>query len=293
MVSVEVRFITITDDCLQRAGFDTDSNQPQFLDNKGLFHLMETAQADVQTNVMQAPRMTTGSGQMCTIKAGDSQTFVTGVDFLADDTNKGVIFQPRSTTIETGTNVSVKPVVSADKRYVRMDINAELSDLAKPVNMVPITIPFWAAGEPIDSKHCTPFTQQIQLPVKNVQLMVSNTVTVPDGGTVLLAGKKTVREVREEPPVPKYMARFFKPTVRRVTENTLVLVTPRIISQEETEVGVACPKSVVPTCLPVAAQTVAQFAGTQVAIPAVLSLVEYTIPVVKDAASKLLTPNDN
>src|SRR5271165_5454215 len=102
MVSVEVRFITITDDCLQRAGFDTDSNQPQFLDNKGLFHLMETAQADVQTNVMQAPRMTTGSGQMCTIKAGDSQTFVTGVDFLENDTNKGVIFQPRSTTIETG-----------------------------------------------------------------------------------------------------------------------------------------------------------------------------------------------
>jgi hypothetical protein len=80
----------------------------------------------------------------------------------------------------------------------------------------------------------------LQLPVTS-NLTVSTVVSVPDGGTVLLGGIKRLREGRNMAGVPilnkiPYISRLFKNSgVGRETESVMLMVTPRIIIQEEEE----------------------------------------------------------
>jgi len=80
----------------------------------------------------------------------------------------------------------------------------------------------------------------VQLPVI-AQISVSTVVSVPDGGTVLLGGIKRLREGRKMAGVPilnkiPYISRLFKNSgVGRETESIMLMVTPRIIIQEEEE----------------------------------------------------------
>ena len=73
------------------------------------------------------------------------------------------------------------------------------------------------------------------------QVSVDTVVSVPDGGTVLLGGVKSLREGRNMAGVPilnkiPYISRLFKNTgVGRETESLMLMVTPRIIIQEEEE----------------------------------------------------------
>ena len=87
-------------------------------------------------------------------------------------------------------------------------------------------------GQPI------PFTQFIQQPTIS-NLMVQTTVAVPDGGTVLLGGLKTLSEGRNEsgPPVLSkipYLNRLFKNVgYGREAQSLMMMVTPRIIINRE------------------------------------------------------------
>ncbi|MEY3227507.1 MAG: hypothetical protein RLZZ536_2126, partial [Planctomycetota bacterium] len=80
----------------------------------------------------------------------------------------------------------------------------------------------------------------LQLPVIST-ISVSTVVSVPDGGTVLLGGIKRLREGRNMAGVPilnkiPYISRLFKNSgVGRETESIMLMVTPRIIIQEEEE----------------------------------------------------------
>ena len=80
----------------------------------------------------------------------------------------------------------------------------------------------------------------VQQPVVQ-KVTVITTVSVPDGGTVLLGGIKRLKEGRNEAGVPilnqlPYINRLFSNTgIGRETESLMMMVTPRIIIQEEEE----------------------------------------------------------
>ncbi|MBM4059432.1 MAG: type II and III secretion system protein, partial [Planctomycetes bacterium] len=80
----------------------------------------------------------------------------------------------------------------------------------------------------------------IQLP-EFLFTTVTTTVSVPDGGTVLLGGIKRQREGRNEYGVPilskiPYINRLFRNVgLGRTTDSLMLMVTPRIIIQEEEE----------------------------------------------------------
>jgi general secretion pathway protein D len=88
----------------------------------------------------------------------------------------------------------------------------------------------------------------VQLPSYSF-VSVTTTVSVPDGGTVLLGGIKRLSEGRSEYGVPilnkiPYLNRLFKNVgVGRNTQSLMMMVTPRIIIQEEEEekLGVTAP----------------------------------------------------
>ena len=89
----------------------------------------------------------------------------------------------------------------------------------------------------------------VQLPTFSF-VTVTTTVSVPDGGTVLLGGIKRLSEGRNEFGVPildkiPYLDRLFKNVgIGRDTSSLMMMVTPRIIIQEEEEekMGIAPPK---------------------------------------------------
>jgi hypothetical protein len=92
-------------------------------------------------------------------------------------------------------------------------------------------------------------TLTVQRPIFEI-VSVATTVSVPDGGTVLLGGIKRLREGRNMAGVPilnkiPYVSRLFKNTgVGRETQSLMLMVTPRIIIQEEEEelLGIDLPR---------------------------------------------------
>jgi general secretion pathway protein D len=76
---------------------------------------------------------------------------------------------------------------------------------------------------------------------------VTTTVSVPDGGTVLLGGIKRLSEDRAEFGTPildqiPYINRLFKNVgIGRETQSLMMMVTPRIIIQEEEEEKLGIP----------------------------------------------------
>ncbi len=234
-----------------------------FLSEIQVFLFMEAVQGDNRVNVMQAPRLTAFNGQTATLNVSDEQPFVTNVSVTIGPTGTP-IFQP---TVQTGGSVvqlTIQPVISADRRFVRLNFGAPQQSVNQiggqlgtgagggvtlinvvpgPVQTFPIVVPVFAAtplNGNTDPNQTIVFTQLIQQPVQQI-INITTTVSVPDGGTVVMGGLKRLEESRSEygPPILSkipYINRLFKNTgYGRSAESLLIMVTPRIIIQEEEE----------------------------------------------------------
>jgi type II secretory pathway component GspD/PulD (secretin) len=210
-----------------------------FLSDIQVFLFMEAVQGDTRTNVMQAPKLSLFNGQTSTITVTDTQIFVTGVTVTA--TGGQYTFNPITTPFPLGVFLTMNAVISADRRFVRMSLAPTLTNLVtQSIALFPVVVPIFpqldntATGQPVV------FTQYIQTPV-TAAVMVMTTVAVPDGGTVLMGGLKLLSEERKEygPPILSkvpYLNRLFKNTsYGRDAQSLLIMVTPRIIIQEEEE----------------------------------------------------------
>jgi type II secretory pathway component GspD/PulD (secretin) len=227
-----------------------------FLSDIQVFMFMEAAQGDQRTNVMSAPKLTLFNGQTSVLTVTDMQFFVTNVSVV--QAGGQVIFVPFNTPIPTGGIImTIQATISADRRYVRMNMTPTLTNLASAnVALFPMTTfitPIFeggAVGQPV------PFTQFLQQPVIDT-VGVLTTVNVPDGGTVLLGGLKRLSEGRNEfgPPILSkipYIDRLFKNVgYGREAESLMMMVTPRIIIGEEEEERQVGPAT---TVAPAAAQ---------------------------------------
>lgn len=210
-----------------------------FLNDIQVYMFMEAAQGDRRTNVMSAPKLTLFNGQTSTINVNDQQFFVTNVNVVGFGGQ--IVFVPINQPVPLGVSLAIQAVVSADRRFVRLNLAPTLSNLASAtVPLFPVTTfitPVFeggAQGQPI------PFTQFIQQPqISSVQ--IQTTVSIPDGGTVILGGLKTLSEGRNEfgPPVLSkipYVDRLFKNVgYGREAQSLLLMVTPRIIINSEEE----------------------------------------------------------
>jgi type II secretory pathway component GspD/PulD (secretin) len=245
-VSVEVRFLTVSDDCLAKLGLKGQeagkSGSPgmSMLDDTQVRVLMEAVQSDTRCNVMQAPKVTCFNGQKANIESTEKQSFVTGVDVQTVDGKK--VFRPKVQTLASGFRMSVLPTVSADQRTVNLQLGVSMTKMLTPkVPVFPVSVVVkpeekgQAAGEQPQT-----FTQFIQQP-RYSTLSVEKTLKIADGATALLSGWTQQREVCYEvsPPILgkiPYVSRLFKNVgYGRETENLLVMVTPRIIVRQEEE----------------------------------------------------------
>lgn len=214
-----------------------------FLSDVQVFMLLEAAQGDRRTAVMQAPKITVFNGQTATITVTDSAFFLLGV--TANVTGFGnLFFSPTQTPLPLGVTMTVTPVVSADRRFVRLNMSPTLTNLSStnvPLIPVQIPIPTFVFGPGVGGTAGPPehiFQMFFQQPTVTT-IAVDTTVNVPDGGTVLMGGLKTLSEARNEfgPPILSkipYINRLFRNIgYGREAQSLMIMVTPRIIIQEE------------------------------------------------------------
>jgi type II secretory pathway component GspD/PulD (secretin) len=211
-----------------------------FLSECQVFLLLEAAQGDQRTNVMQAPKLTLSNGQTAAISVTDQQFFVTNVQVIQQGGQ--LAFLPQNTNFATGVNMTIQATISADRRFVRVSFSqVTLSNLASAIiPLFPIVTPVIPTFEGGFQANPVLFTQFLQQPVFDT-VTVSTTVTIPDGGTVVLGGLKRLSEGRNEfgPPVLSkipYLQRLFRnQAFGREVESLLIMVTPRVIINEEEE----------------------------------------------------------
>jgi type II secretory pathway component GspD/PulD (secretin) len=218
-----------------------------FLSQIQVSMLLEAAQGDSRTNVMQAPKITVFNGQTAFINVTTTEFYNIGLQPIQQN-NGQIIFQPQNTPFPFGTILRVTPVVSADRRFVRMNLSPNINAKQFPANNAPlfpiqVQIPNLVDGpfgQQIQVGQPILFTTYVQQPTFNT-IQLNTTVNVPDGGTVLLGGLKTMSEGRNEagPPILSkipYLDRLFRNVGwGRDARSIMILVTPRIIINEEEE----------------------------------------------------------
>ncbi|QEG25417.1 Bacterial type II and III secretion system protein [Gemmata obscuriglobus] len=215
-----------------------------FLNDIQVYTFLEMAQGDQRSNIMQAPKLTMFNGQTATLTVAETQFFVTNVQVVS--VNGQIVFIPQQQQLPSsgqGTlSITVQAVVSADRRFVRLNLPVQLGVQAgAAVPLFPITTFITPVFEGGSQGQPIPFTQFLQQPSFTL-LDIQTTVVCPDGGTVLLGGLKRLSESRNEfgPPflskIP-YLNRLFKNVgVGRETTHLMIMVTPRIIINAEEEI---------------------------------------------------------
>ena len=240
----------------QFGGFDATAGATvgfAILNDIEAFFFINAAAGDKRTNVLQAPKVTLFNGQQAFVSDTSQTPFVISVipvvgDFAAAQ-------QPVIVVLSEGTFMTVQAVVSNDRRFVRLTVVPFFSKIGNVQT-------FTFQGSSSTTQQTTRngivnqatglFTNNtdntttnntgvtVQLPTFSF-VTVTTTVSVPDGGTVLLGGIKRLSEGRNEFGVPildeiPYVNRLFKNVgIGRETSSLLMMVTPRIIIQEEEE----------------------------------------------------------
>jgi general secretion pathway protein D len=250
----------------QFGGFDATAGATlgfAILSDIEAFFFINAAQGDKRANVLQAPKVTLFNGQQAFVSDTSQSPFVISVipvvgDFAAAQ-------QPVIVVLSEGTFMTVQAVVSNDRRFVRLTVvpyfskigdvstfqftgsSTTTTDTTRSGIQAAATDPAKLWNAKGDNSTTTTSGTTVQLPTFSF-VTVTTTVSVPDGGTVLLGGIKRLSEGRQEYGVPMldklpYLNRLFKnAAIGRDTSSLMMMVTPRIIIQEEEEEKIGIPQ---------------------------------------------------
>jgi hypothetical protein len=227
-VQVEVKVVEVPDSFCERAGCDLGRRQAgganppvAFLTDAQAAGLLECVQGERRANVLCHPKLMLIDMQPGRLRVGETQRFLTGLELTAGP--NGVERKPRYQTVDTGLTLTATPQVSADRKRVLLRLGYRTSQLGGPAPATAVKV-----GEE---------TEVVAAPAVNVQ-EIRATVSLPDGGTALLAGPAVTREERFESRLPVLsnipsMSRLAvnKGTVQ-ATYQQLILVTAKVLAPE-------------------------------------------------------------
>lgn len=196
-----------------------------FLDNIQVDFLLRASQVDRRASDLDSPRLVLFNGQRAAFESFVEQDYIAALTPVIGD-NAGA-FEPNIDTALTGRSLDVQATVSADRRYVTMTVRT-FTRVTGDFRTV-----FFGGSQTVGSGFVELATQTTQ--------QVRTTVSVPDGGTLLIGGLKLSGERDVDAGVP-ILSRI--PILKRAFSNTsnvkddqilLILIKPTIIIQEEAE----------------------------------------------------------
>jgi len=204
----------------------------QFLDDIQVDFLVKATQSDRRTVTLTAPRLTFTNGQIANMYVATQVAFVSDLQPVVGDS--AVAFDPTLATVNEGVRLVIEGTISADRRYVTMNVD---TSVAKIIGFQNTAITAIAGGLAVNSAATQSFIQRPTTTVTRVQ----TTVTVPDQGTILLGGQRLVSQQEVESGVPvlskiPIINRFFSNRIEVREEQTLlILIKPTVLIQNEEE----------------------------------------------------------
>jgi len=200
--------------------------------------LLQATDADRRSVQLTAPRLTFTNGSSATISVVEQQAFVSDLQPVVG--TRSVAFDPQPGGVSSGCFLLVDGVVSADRRYVTMEIQSGISQVEGFEEfVVSAQTQGGGTGDGTVETEQT-FFGVLQQPT--VQTTIVRTgVTVPDQGTLLLGGQRFATETEIETGVPvlsqlPILNRLFSNRIETREERTLmILVKPTILIQNEEE----------------------------------------------------------
>ncbi len=201
-----------------------------FLDDLQVNFLLEATQMDRYSSVVQAPKVIVENGHFAVISVTTLFYYVEEVEVTIGEAAGGT--EPTLEADAIGTTLGVTASTN-DLHYVHLSLSPRISTRAPDADLVWETA-LISAGSQTVLTQTRPGSRVID---------IQTTVSVPDGGTLLLGGLKQTGEIEREAGVPilsklPIIKRFF--SNRSMTKDTftlLILVKPRIIIREEVEPG--------------------------------------------------------
>jgi len=267
-VSIEARFLTVSEDFLEQVGLDVDFrynfggdigfidfNQESYgsavltnvagdspalsfiggygsvLDDLQVNFLVSATQDREDTRTLNAPKVTVLSGESASIEMLSEQNYVANYEFSQTTTTGD---QPVIASIAT-------PTIDFVPDGVTLNVSPVISPDKKYV-LLRITTAYYKNA--FDTYNIpdpdTGLEYPIQLPIVD-NSTIQTRVNVPDGGTLLIGGQKIAKDVKTDSGVPGLSK---LPILGRLFENRgkssssqilLILVKPTIMLQDELE----------------------------------------------------------
>ena len=178
-------------------------------------------------SVLSAPRLTVFNTQRAHMFVATQQSYIADYEVSSD------MWDPVVRQFLQGIVFDVKPIVSADRRYITLEMRPSTAEL---MDMDTIFLNAWIGTELGVQTLAFP----IQFPVLRLRKL-RTTVTIPDGGIILLGGMMTNIKYRGENGVPflsnlPVLGRLFRWDVTdNERQNLSILVTARLLLFEEEE----------------------------------------------------------
>ena len=195
---------------------------------------LKAVQESDEAETVTAPKITLSNTQRGTIKV------VTTVNYIESFTIVSQTPQPVIKQIDSGTTFSVRPIVSADRKYVSLEVHPVITTVTFDDNT---NITFNTVGQTEGDATANVAANTIQRP-STVMQELSVTVSVPDKGILMIGGLGTSSETKTSKGVPFFskipiIKRLFSSDVldRDITKagNLIILIKPTILIREEEE----------------------------------------------------------
>src|SRR3989339_253627 len=263
-VSIEARFIEVTDKFLEEIG----SNISKFfskntsvntgagageilsetlsgkglelnysiLNNSMLKGFLRAVQESKDSEILTSPRITLSNTQRGNIAVVKTINYV-----QSTSVSEGVV-TPVIGTIPEGTTFDVRPIVSADRKYIYLEVTPSVFDVEDEIEEFTFSglssdVTVGGGGQGTTN---VPPQQTVQLPKIHVS-QVSVTVCVPDKGTLMIGGLGSINKSKLTNGIPilskiPVLKRLFSLDQKNNKKsNLIILLKPTIIIKEEQE----------------------------------------------------------
>lgn len=204
-----------------------------FLDDLQVNFLLEATQMDKYSSIVQAPSVVLQNGARARLVVATVVWYLSEIRIVTGEGSAGASAPPAQ-QLNIGTTLDVM-ASTHDLKYVSLYLNPSIQELAPEGDLL-VTLPVVADNAVGEVRYRYPGTRQ---------RLVETTVSVPDGGTLLVGGLKQTGEIETEAGVPMLSK---LPVLRRLFSNRamtkdswtlLVLVKPKILLRSEYEPGYA------------------------------------------------------
>ncbi len=161
--------------------------QFSILDDTQFNFVVNMVEKSADATTIMAPILTVFNTERAYVTVINEVSFLQ--DFDVDVANTAFIANPEIGVIQEGVVLDVRPTVSYDRQYVTLEVRTSVAELERPIETFETTL----AG----------FTDPVTFQIPRLTVQNANTtVVVPDGGSVILGGLKTITHVNRRAEIP-------------------------------------------------------------------------------------------